>query len=178
MNIVSEERMSQKEVSKALQFLWDGGQVKRYHTRSVLKEQTVAEHTFGVLSILFIICEEVGPALFQAALTHDVAEATTGDVPAHTRRALRENGTSDPLKDLEEVLLRENGVYMPLTHEEERLLKMADVLDGMRYCAQELSMGNRTIRDIYYRYREYARELNPTPIEQRVIRAIEEVANG
>ncbi len=66
-----------------------GGGVLRFHTEPSFRKETVAEHSFGVALILCEIAPEgaLRVPLLRAALYHDIAEQTTGDVPAPVKWA-------------------------------------------------------------------------------------------
>ena len=59
-----------------------GGAIKRYHTLEIIGEQSVASHSWGVAMILQYLDPNVSKEAILRALTHDVAELFTGDVPA------------------------------------------------------------------------------------------------
>ena len=63
----------------------DGGEVKRYHTLSTIGEQTVGSHSWGVAVILNWLEPQISKHAILKALTHDVAEKQTGDMPAPTK---------------------------------------------------------------------------------------------
>jgi 5'-deoxynucleotidase YfbR-like HD superfamily hydrolase len=137
-----------------------GNTVKRWHTRRMHHYETVGEHTANVLTIIFALCHDRNPsaALIGAALMHDTAEQWTGDVPATAKwemPILKEN-----LDALEEKMMAQNWLKSPnLTEEEKLTLKWADMLDLCYTCVGELSMGNRTISEVFDRGVEYLKGL-------------------
>ena len=52
------------------------GAVKRYHIVRTLRQQSVAEHSWNVALLVYMIYPQASPKLIKAALTHDVAEIT------------------------------------------------------------------------------------------------------
>lgn len=132
-----------RQVEQVLQF----GQTKRYHTEMVLKEQDVAQHSFNVAWLCYMLTDRCASgALIMAALAHDAGERKTGDMPAPIKRAVK---ASQALDDLESDHLFESCGFMPmpLTPDEHTILKVADSLDGAFYCLRELKMGNRLVVD-------------------------------
>ncbi len=141
----------------ALQF----GQTQRYHTELLLKSQDVAQHSFNVAWLCYILTDgQPGQDLLMLALSHDAGERKTGDMPAPTKRAL------DLRKDLdayETQHLRESG-FGPLnqaeTDHDSWVLQAADVLDGAFFCLRELKIGNKLIVEPKGCARNYLNYLN------------------
>lgn len=137
-----------------LDFILKGGRTRRYHTNATIRDQNVAEHSFFVawLYVLMYGNDDLEPIL--ASLYHDIAEGTVGDIPSPVKRE------SDVLKrlldDAEERALAGACLSKPvLTTEQNRRLKMADNMEGLLHCADELRRGNKDAREIFdnfYRY--------------------------
>lgn len=147
-------------LGRALELMRAGFRVRRFHTRTVLAENTVGAHSAGVAGMLWLLylgTGETPPArLLLAALAHDLPEHILGDVPAPTKRALNTSGAFDAM---ETELLLDAGLCVGLTEDEERLLKLADVADALAYIAEEQQRGNRTLNDIADRYWAYWSEI-------------------
>lgn len=159
------------------QFLEDGGRVQRYHTLDTLRTQTVAEHVYGMLSILTVLSNGmISSPLFLAALAHDAPEAITGDIPAPTKRMMRAWGERDVFADWEGDLFAEydmdivNTALRHLTAIEKRWIKMADVMEGLRFCQRETNLGNADIAPVALRYAAYLREMEPLSREMALAR--------
>lgn len=133
-----------------------GGQVRRYHTHRTIGHQTVAEHSWGVATILLQICLP-SKELLCAALYHDVAEATTGDVPANAKRLNRK--LAEGLAELEDQSARILNTATTLTPEEEVVLKAADLLELLWYCHEQLEMGNRSLDAVWRNGVQYLNDL-------------------
>lgn len=125
----------------------DAGAVKRYHVKRVLRTQTVAEHTFGVLMLV----KQVMPAMLNAhmvtaILHHDLPELITGDIPAPIKRAHPELG---PLLDSIEAGMAPlyDQADARLTAEQHALLKWADRMELVQWCLEEWRMGNTYVKD-------------------------------
>ena len=132
------------------QKLYHAGAVKRYHTVRVHNPQDLAAHSWGVAMIISAISEEPPSAnLLMAALTHDLAESETGDIPA----PVKWNNTtiSNALDDLEFRFDKEHQIIFDLTDEELSLLTWADTFELVLYCGVELNMGNSFMRGTYNR---------------------------
>lgn len=151
---------------KSLEFMWAGGNTKRYHTAKTIAEDTVGHHSYNVACIIMYLWPDASARLLRAALKHDMAEHKTGDMPAPMKRKLPDY--VDYENDGERVSFRTvygqaedtemllAGVRLEnLTHEESWLLKYADALDGMRFCIQERCMGNQRIKEVYSNFKSY-----------------------
>ena len=140
---------------KALRAIMEGSMVERFHTCSTIHRNTVGQHSHGVACLIWLLCEPDSPPraeLLMAALTHDLEEAVLGDIPSPAKQRM---GISDLVHSTGAKLMREVGLSWKLTDDELRLLKMADILDGMLYCAHERGLGNRHIEEAYGNFRMY-----------------------
>jgi 5'-deoxynucleotidase YfbR-like HD superfamily hydrolase len=124
-----------------------GSQVRRYHTATPLREQTVADHSFGVAMLSLLMAEgtTINPVdLLTAALTHDLSEFLVGDTPSPAKT----NGHSDDKENQYQRIFgwafavrgdrtlwrrgaREVSVEVALT------VKLADILEGLIWSYRE-----------------------------------------
>lgn len=121
--------------------IYRAGDVKRYHTVARIKEQTIAEHSWGVAAIVLYLEPNPSKALISAALFHDVAESQTGDVPATFKWANR--NFADSLEAHETNINRDMGIHYELTERELAILKVADLGELVMHNIREHMMGNR-----------------------------------
>lgn len=142
-----------------LEFISAAGQVRRYHVCTVLKDETVAAHSFEVAWIAWLVYgRRIRVPLLLAALAHDMAELVVGDMPAHTKRMLSAEARTE-LYSLEQQILESNGVIVgELTLLEQSVLEVSDRLALLMHCARELQLGNTTMRKVFYRGSGYALE--------------------
>jgi 5'-deoxynucleotidase YfbR-like HD superfamily hydrolase len=122
------------------QLFRDAGAVKRYHTHRTLREQNVAEHSYGVLMLVLQVEPTASQHLIKAVCHHDLPELMTGDIPAPAKRA-------HPAMDtyLEEFEASLEPLYFShdwLSEEERALLKWADTMELVLWCLEEWRMGN------------------------------------
>lgn len=119
----------------------DAGAVRRYHVQRTLRQQTIAEHTFGMLMLIKQVRAGtfISPALYDAVLHHDLPELFTGDMPAPIKRAHPDLG---PLMDSIEEGLAPLYLEPDLDAEDTALLKWADRMELVLWCLEEIKMGN------------------------------------
>lgn len=150
-------------MKELLQFITEGGDVVRFHTRSGIRPNTDAHHSHGVAMIASILAgvdeqqrTKASAFLLMACLAHDLGEQKVGDVSAPAKRSI--DGLAARLNQLENAELRRYGLDYEqyLTPQELIILKLADCFDGMLYCCREASLGNRNVRLIWGRYCAYA----------------------
>lgn len=118
-----------------------GNSTLRYHTTGRIRPETVGQHSANVAALCYRLYPECSRDLLLAALSHDWAEAYTGDVPAPAK------WDSPALKSALEVAEQEycevNGINLPLHSEYELLiLKLADIMDLVMSSMEEMNMGN------------------------------------
>lgn len=143
------------------------GLVKRYHTWPMLREQTVAEHTWQMMRIYHEIWGPLSPDIVTVMLYHDCGELSAGDIPLYAKRDF------PPLKEAmdkaEEAGLQRLSIDLPdLDLSSRWRVKMCDLLEGIEHCCVEYAMGNKLMIpaiqnygnaiDIYLRKGEDAEE--------------------
>jgi len=143
-----------------LDFLRRGGMVQRFHTHPRIKPEDDAQHTFGVVCMLYVLTKgNVGTDLIWACQFHDSAEHEVGDVPAPTKRKLGPAFTK-MWNDAEDAELERVGLKFDLTPRDYDILKACDVMDGVFSCLEELERGNKLTATVPFRnFYRYGREL-------------------
>jgi 5'-deoxynucleotidase YfbR-like HD superfamily hydrolase len=161
------------DVVNRLHMLVRGGQVRRFHTIDTIKDNSVAEHSYHVALLCWLLTiGQPSTDLLLAALMHDIPEFVTGDIPANTKRDL---GLCEKCEELEAGILRsmlEGLEHYRLTGPERRVLQLADCMAGMLQCVRERMLGNRNVEGAYNNWTEYVRELKPVRHEYDVLDAI------
>lgn len=113
----------------------ESGGVQRYHAvPSVLVKQRVDSHAWSVAMIVLSLTDgQASQALLIHALLHDSGELITGDIPFTVKRKYPEvKRITDEIADD----AHQRIVYpLPaITEAETAVLKIADTLDGWRWC--------------------------------------------
>lgn len=142
------------EIIPALELSRNASAVQRFHTMRLIRENTVGQHTFNLMGILFVCVPATAMRwqLLAAAWQHDVPEAEAGDVPSPAKKAL---GGTDAFeaKVLADAGMHDMAGY--LHAHELRWLKLADSLEGWMKCIEELRMGNTLIYPAARNFRNY-----------------------
>lgn len=145
-NLSEEQRTALKEI----QFMWDGGETRRFHCYRPLMEDTVGHHSYNVACIIMFLWEDASARLLRAALKHDMAEHIVGDMPAPAKRSLPDYPDSTFREEfgfMEDRMMARAGIIVEhLSPEEQWCLKLADSMDGLRFCMHERALGNNTPR--------------------------------
>lgn len=137
--------------------------ITRYHTARTLRHQSVGEHSFGVAQLVLYLAPNASQRLLSAALTHDLAELVTGDIPAPVKW---DNPTMGAiLTDLESKFNEKHGLRYQLSDEELLLLKWCDMAELVLWCIEELEMGNTYAAPLLNRGLDYLSGLGH-PTEQ------------
>ena len=132
-----------------------GGTIKRYHTLETIGEQSVGAHSWGVAIILQYLEPNVSKIAILKALTHDVAELYTGDIPAPVKW-----DNPDLIKSLKSIELayekKLNIDYSSVLGKKEALLfKKADMFELLFFCMRQRKMGNTNMNMVFSNGVEY-----------------------
>ncbi len=149
----------------------DGNRVKRYHTVDTVVGETVGHHSAN-MAILCVLLSEEKPsaALLMAALTHDMAEQFTGDIPTTAKWESKE--LKEALASMEARFDRYWFNSTPLAPRELKVLKQADILDLCFKAVEEINMGNNQFRPILARGLDYLRTNEPLPATVQLMKEI------
>lgn len=138
--------------------LMAGLSTRRFHVIPMVAGETVGHHSALVAGLLLILWPNVSRNVLVAAITHDLAEYVTGDLPSTSKRL----GIVDrkALAEQEAAVLKAAGLQDPQLSDEEALqLKTADVLAGMAACVHERMLGNLYIAEVFLNFSSYFQEL-------------------
>jgi 5'-deoxynucleotidase YfbR-like HD superfamily hydrolase len=132
------------------------GRVRRFHTARMVCPQDVAQHSFNVCNLVRLLGGSMYAQL--AAIHHDMGEYAVGDIPSPVKREF-DTDTRRQIENMEEEGVEGCGLpLVALNDSDVRILKMADNLDGLITCIEEVRMGNTDLVPIGERYSEYLRE--------------------
>jgi 5'-deoxynucleotidase YfbR-like HD superfamily hydrolase len=117
----------------------DAAEVRRYHTKRVLREQSIGAHSFNMLMLLNLVAPDARKEVFVSIMHHDLPELMTGDIPAPIKKM---HDMLGPLMDQIESELAPLFKDCGLTDEEERLVKWVDRMELVLWCLEEVRLGN------------------------------------
>lgn len=155
--------MNREALKRRLQATFRGSATKRFHTIRTVHENTVGQHSFGVAMLYYIIAIEPSLNGVMTALTHDLAEYKTGDVPAPAKREL---GLREQFAAYEANVMAAAGFpafEATLDADDKWVVKLADALDGLVFCGYERKMGNRQANEAFDNFCQYVTELLNAP---------------
>ena len=148
--------MDAKNQFAKLQRIRNGGNVKRYHTIPIIREQSNAAHSWGVAVLFDQLWGVKSMNGVRASLYHDCAEYVTGDIPAPIKRSSK--NVKEAINEVEHKFNTELGITVDLNKEDQVKVKFCDCLEGALFCLEELEMGNKMIINVFGKYMEYLRE--------------------
>lgn len=161
-------------LTQQLRMIVKSARVRRYHTEDTLHPQSVGEHTYGVMWLVFLLTDGAcSRELLLAAMMHDATEYVTGDVPAPIKRRHGLKGVYTTLED--EVLSALQLPEPPLTANERSTLKLADNLEGALFCVTEARRGNRLIHLCLDNYIDYLEDEPLTGVALDILTHIKEL---
>lgn len=143
----------------------DSAYLPRWAIVRTIRQQSVAEHSYFVGIYASRLADWYGwegdrGALLYSALTHDLDELITGDIPRPAKVSmLRDPGT----KQAHKVWLKnEAGKHFPWLTETDSadvrmLVEFADMLEALAYCCEEMRMGNSAMESYKNNMFEIAR---------------------
>jgi 5'-deoxynucleotidase YfbR-like HD superfamily hydrolase len=123
------------------------GQVRRYHTWAIHKEQSVAEHTWQIMRILLTVWPAAPRNVIIHALIHDMGEMS-GDIQFPFKLLFPElkAGSEKAENQVRAVQLEGLGAPVaphPMSPFEKHVFKCCDNLEMWEYGLRESNMGNR-----------------------------------
>jgi len=144
--------MNKQTLAKAVR---EGGMIERVHTVPSHGTYSNAEHTYGALSLLFVLYPGTPSMnLVKAMLWHDTAERWTGDVPGPMKYSIPE--LARLIEEVELACFAEMGIDFDLTEDEKKWLRAIDKIELWLWSHDQLALGNlnadeiqRTLYDLF-----------------------------
>ena len=134
------------------------GRIRRLHIRPVIgEEQNVAAHTWGLSMILLDLFPDISKGGLVFALRHDIPEVVTGDIPANVKWANPD--LEKALDEREKSFLKDMGWIsehggVPSWGRENLYIQLADRIELLFYCLEQMYMGNWLLADVYINIRD------------------------
>jgi 5'-deoxynucleotidase YfbR-like HD superfamily hydrolase len=125
--------------------------VPRWQLAPRIRTQSVAEHSYFValyteeICVLLAMSQSQTAECVRYALYHDIAEATTGDIPGPVKKAIVD---PDKFAAYEKLAEQKAGLCDAddWGTEVKAIVKIADLIDEVFYLKSEEMLGNRTLK--------------------------------
>ncbi len=137
--------MSIEKIIHKVRAVREGGNVGRTHTTPHHGSYSVAEHSWGVATLLAILHPNPSRDLIIAAMWHDVHERWTGDMPAPAKWILSD-ATKNELKRFENSIESDLGIKFDLPIEDLKWLKSCDMLEFWLWSHDQARLGNQNAK--------------------------------
>jgi len=113
---------------------YKAGYVRRWHHRPEIQQQTVGQHTFGMLCLLLKLHPNPSSNLMKAIICHDLAESVYGDFSHEAKQALPQ--LNDIEASLSDTFLKSHGIELDKLDAKDRLwIDYLDQLEVLHYMA-------------------------------------------
>jgi 5'-deoxynucleotidase YfbR-like HD superfamily hydrolase len=143
---------------KRLRTIRECGSVKRYHTYPIIGDNSVGHHQWNVAMLILQLHPAPRTNLIAAALTHDLGERWTGDLPAPIKLQL----SAACLAEIEAAEVRgqeQLGLAPDLTADELMWLKACDTFECYIFASEQIEgLGNVYVAEIQANAARYIRE--------------------
>ncbi len=133
--------MSIEKIIHKVRAVREGGSVERAHTIPHHGTYSIAEHSWGVATLLAILHPTLSKDLLIASIWHDVNERWTGDIPGSIKWCLG-NVTNDEIKRLAYSIDSSLEIFFNLSLEERQWLKACDMLEFWLWSIDQQALGN------------------------------------
>ena len=133
----------------------------RYNTTLKIRNESVAEHSYFVAFYAMMLADFIEginkQRVLELCLIHDYEESLSGDIPHYLKMEYPEmnNALETMNKEIMNRLLYKDEYYIKLWEEsrgdstlEAKLLLFCDKLSCLIYAREEVSMGNKYMKDI------------------------------
>ena len=140
--------MSIEKTINMVRAIREGGDTERCHTTPHHGSYSVAEHSWGVATLLAILHPDPSRDLLLAGLWHDVHERWTGDIPGSIKWSFSDIliGGINKLENTIELGLGIDHV-LNLPSEELKWLKACDMLEFWLWSVDQIALGNQNANE-------------------------------
>lgn len=134
------------------------GDVRRWHTVIMAREQTVADHSFRVTVIAMELAHQLGvtltPTDVMLILFHDAGEDRFGDIPTTAKRSMA-SSLADALSKMQWKVVENIPSYMTFGYNQfscvkaERIAKLADLMEAAIFTKENTVSNQGTSSQVY-----------------------------
>ncbi|MFA5936705.1 MAG: YfbR-like 5'-deoxynucleotidase [Candidatus Paceibacterota bacterium] len=124
--------------------------VHRWNFHPTLRRENVAEHSFWVAIIAYVISSRTGcicPGdVILSAILHDAEEAVTGDMPSLVKRFVNWEPVEQEARD---TLTNDVALSTAIEFSKKAgFIKIADMVSALMYATEQVQCGNTHFKDI------------------------------
>ena len=140
--------MSIEKTIHKIRAIREGGKTKRAHTVPHHGNYSVAEHSWGVATLLAVLHPDPSRHLILAGMWHDVHERWTGDIPGSIKWAFSDILKAE-LEKFENAIESGLGIdnILDLSVEELKWLKACDMLEFWLWSTDQIAFGNQNANE-------------------------------
>ncbi len=125
----------------------EGGKTERTHTTPHHGSYSVAEHGWGVATLLAVLHPDPSRDLILSAMWHDVHERWTGDIPSPMKWKFNDI-VKEEMKRIETAIdISLDISYIHLKDYDHKWLKACDMLEFWLWSIDQEALGNRNARE-------------------------------
>ena len=122
------------------------GQVRRYHTWPIVKEQSIAEHCWQLMRIYLSIVDKIDAHMIRHIIFHDIGEHYTGDIPYPVKRnnpRLKEEMDFLEIKSQNaQMEFWDSFKQVALSAEDRKLFKHIELIEMAEFGLDQMNLGN------------------------------------
>lgn len=141
-----------KELFDTVMVFRQGGRVRRCHTVPVVGHYDVAQHTYGMVSLLLALHPDPPIELVKVIMTHDLAESVLGDIPwpaKHSNPDLKLSYDAAEDRVLKRVLGEQySSLVCELNLYQKRWLAALDMIELWLWSLEQIDLGNQYAKQI------------------------------
>jgi 5'-deoxynucleotidase YfbR-like HD superfamily hydrolase len=138
-----EQAEAERKLIREVFALRASGKVKRWHTVSVIGEQTVDQHCAQCVSLLLLLHPDPSIDLIKAVLWHDSSEQRTGDMPAPIKRSHPDLRAAYHAAEMDVCQAQVSDAFARLSDEDKRWVRTVDILEMALWAADQYMLGNQ-----------------------------------
>jgi len=133
--------MSIEKTINKVRAIREGGNTERAHTIPHHGSYSIAEHGWGVATLLAVLHPDPSRHLILAGMWHDVHERWTGDTPGSIKWSFS-NILKAEIKKFENTIDGDLGINFNLSPEDIKWLKACDMLEFWLWSKDQQALGN------------------------------------
>ena len=127
----------------SLENIYESGRTIRYHANPDMNHlgQSVADHTWGMIAMLFYLHPNPSPELIGYITFHDSEERWIGDIPYPVKKAMPDLVAQH--EAMGQIFCRQAGIpHFTITEEDHKWVKLMDRLEAYQFAKLHDKLGS------------------------------------